>query len=132
MTETVITSSRYPFAETMRAALGHRSSSCCDQLPRVVREAFKRALSTLGRNVIGYVSDEIIMLRKPSDIRQEIERTRERITRTVEALRYKTDVPHRAQELVKETIEHAKEAVFPSHEPPPQRPTEPPTTQVDI
>jgi hypothetical protein len=74
------------------------------------------------------------MHRKPREIRDQIERTRERIGGTVDALRYKADVPLRIQESVRDAIGHAKESLFgrPRHAPAPRAGTAPTDDQVDI
>ena len=51
------------------------------------------------------------MEKDPSEIRQEIEATRERMGDTVEALAYKTDVPARAKDAVHDRVESVKHAV---------------------
>lgn len=56
------------------------------------------------------------MERRTDDIRHEMERTRERIADTIQALRYKADVPSRVQEAVKGAVERAKETVAPAQE----------------
>jgi hypothetical protein len=45
------------------------------------------------------------------DIQHEIERTRERMGGTIDALRYKTDVPLRFQEFVDGIVQRARDAV---------------------
>jgi ElaB/YqjD/DUF883 family membrane-anchored ribosome-binding protein len=51
------------------------------------------------------------MGKDPSEIRDEIERTRARMGETIEALSYKADVPSRAREAVNERVETVRETV---------------------
>ena len=51
------------------------------------------------------------MGKDPSEIRREIEETRERMGDTVEALSYKADVPARAKDAINERVETVKETI---------------------
>ncbi|MGH7736270.1 MAG: DUF3618 domain-containing protein [Candidatus Tyrphobacter sp.] len=52
------------------------------------------------------------MGKRPVELRAEIERTRQNIGDTIDALRYKADVPMRVQESVKDLIAHARKTIF--------------------
>ncbi len=51
------------------------------------------------------------MGKDPSEIRREIEETRERMDDTVEALSYKADIPARAKDAINDRVETVKETI---------------------
>lgn len=62
------------------------------------------------------------MLKDPKEIRRQIERTRERIGGTLDAIRYKTDVPQRVQETFRDVVHYTKATLLSRVRPSPPTP----------